>query len=63
MRYATKHAVWTPFLTPEEVDEYRQHLSARKWLQGRMKHHEAEIVRLSQKANERRRAKVMEPAE
>lgn len=63
MRYGTKHQDWISFLSPEEKEEYEQHMSARRWLFGRMKHHEAVIVRLQIKANERRRTKVMEAAE
>lgn len=64
MRYGTKHAVWTPFLTPEEREEYRQHLSARRWLYERMKNHEDAIARLEIKGRRRRtEAQVREAVE
>lgn len=64
MRYGSRHADWTPFLTSEEREQYRQHMSARRWLTERIRCHEAEIAKLEIRGRSRRTAsKVKEAAE
>lgn len=62
MRYATKHADWTGYLTREEFASYEKELGLREWCRERMKDHEAAIVRLQMIASERKAA-VKEAAE
>lgn len=52
--YGSKHKVWLPFLSADELEDYHKHMSARRWLFGRMKHHEDEIARLEVKGRTRR---------
>ena len=53
MRFATKHAKWTGYLTEEEFASYENEVSMREWCRKRMKDHEASISRLERKARDR----------
>jgi len=53
MRFATKHAKWTGYLTKEEFASYKEAIRMREWLRKVMKGHEGEIFRLERKARDR----------